>query len=579
MKKSLSNMLCFALAVMLVLSLSACNASKKTSITEASNTQTTASQTTAPQTTEAAKPDPMGKYEAPVVITTVRQMDPNLKFAEGESADNNVWNRGFEEELGIQLKYLWTAPNQETYDQKINVAIMTNDLPDFFPLRGTEQGHMFKQLVQNNMAADITDAYNTYRSDQLHNAIGSDGGVAFSMVNDNGKMYAMPEPSSPASYMQMMWLRMDWMKKLNLSVPKTTDELINVIKEMAKSDPDGDNKANTFGVPFSKMVYQGYSANLNGFFAGYGAYVTNSIWVEKNGSLEFGAIQPEAKDALLALQDLYKEGAIDREFAAKDMTKLQEDIGSGKFGVVLGPMSASITPLSNTYKNFPGSDWKPFSIVAPAGKTVTVPVPKSLSHYYVVNKKCKNPEALVKMFNFFWDIYMGTGEEGLARYKKFFSDPEKFPGIEIFRQSPITLSDPSDIITRTDNCAAALDGKLDVSKLRPIEKSKYDSIVALNQGKATHDDWGVARVFGAEGSGTILKYYRDNGCIFFNKFYGATTPTMAERMASLMDLQLETYTKIICGADISGFDKFVAEWKKLGGDQITTEVNEWNKNK
>jgi len=28
-------------------------------------------------------------------------------------------------------------------------------------------------------------------------------------------------------------------------------------------------------------------------------------------------------------------------------------------------------------------------------------------------------------------------------------------------------------------------------------------------------------------------------------------------------------------ASIDEFDKFVAQWKQLGGDQITAEVNEW----
>ncbi|MFS0778212.1 hypothetical protein ABC255_19705 [Neobacillus sp. 3P2-tot-E-2] len=44
-------------------------------------------------------------------------------------------------------------------------------------------------------------------------------------------------------------------------------------------------------------------------------------------------------------------------------------------------------------------------------------------------------------------------------------------------------------------------------------------------------------------------------------------------------MELEMVTKIILGESIGEFDKFVENWKKLGGDDITKEVNEWNDSK
>lgn len=40
-------------------------------------------------------------------------------------------------------------------------------------------------------------------------------------------------------------------------------------------------------------------------------------------------------------------------------------------------------------------------------------------------------------------------------------------------------------------------------------------------------------------------------------------------------MEEEVFTKIIMGDSIDLFDKFVEDWKKLGGDQITKEINEW----
>ena len=47
-------------------------------------------------------------------------------------------------------------------------------------------------------------------------------------------------------------------------------------------------------------------------------------------------------------------------------------------------------------------------------------------------------------------------------------------------------------------------------------------------------------------------------------------------MAPYVGVSLETFTGIIIGSvPLNAFDDFVADWKRLGGDQWTEEVNEW----
>ncbi|MOA69540.1 hypothetical protein D3C78_1977950 [compost metagenome] len=52
---------------------------------------------------------------------------------------------------------------------------------------------------------------------------------------------------------------------------------------------------------------------------------------------------------------------------------------------------------------------------------------------------------------------------------------------------------------------------------------------------------------------------------------------MTEHNATLQKQQLETFTQIVMGGDLNQFDRFVENWKTLGGSAITKEVNEWNK--
>jgi len=60
----------------------------------------------------------------------------------------------------------------------------------------------------------------------------------------------------------------------------------------------------------------------------------------------------------------------------------------------------------------------------------------------------------------------------------------------------------------------------------------------------------------------------------YSEFYGIT-PTMEQKMTNLDKLEVDSFIKIITGEKpLDYFDEFVAQWKKLGGDQITKEVNE-----
>ncbi|RAV23148.1 hypothetical protein [Paenibacillus contaminans] len=68
----------------------------------------------------------------------------------------------------------------------------------------------------------------------------------------------------------------------------------------------------------------------------------------------------------------------------------------------------------------------------------------------------------------------------------------------------------------------------------------------------------------------------NNGLIQSQEFFGTPTKTMSEKGAILEKMMMETFTKIIMGeSKVDEFDTFVANWHKLGGDQITKEVNEW----
>src|SRR5690606_36061784 len=87
--------------------------------------------------------------------------------------------------------------------------------------------------------------------------------------------------------------------------------------------------------------------------------------------------------------------------------------------------------------------------------------------------------------------------------------------------------------------------------------------------------WGWERTYGENGAFAILDQYEQNGQFLYDEITGPPTATMLERESFLVDLQHETYFDIILGNPIDEFDNFIEKWNKLGGEQITKEVNAW----
>lgn len=522
--------------------------------------------------------DPLGKQNPEVDFTSVAA-DPGVtyKWAANETIDNNPWIKAYKDYLGINLKYNWVVP-LEQYDQKLGIAIASNDLPDF--LRVDMKN--LNLLVENDMLADLTDVYDKYASPLSKEIMSGDGGTALKTATFKGKLMALPEVGSMLDASQMIWIRNDWLKNLNLAVPKTIDELLKAAQAFVEQDPDGNKESDTTGICIAKGAisptnYQGEwgYANLIGLCWGYHAYIGS--WIkDASGNLVYGSIQPEMKTALAKFNELYKSKVFDPEFGVKEMDKATEALTAGKVGIQIGQMWNSIAPLQNSKTQDPKADWIPIPIVSADDKPAMNCLSVSVGKYLVVNKNCKNPEAVIKIANLFTEQNWGT-LPAFETFRKEISDIAA-TGEEIFKLSMFQVGKPTQNLDMYVAICDAINTK-DTSKLAAnVKTNVYDKVIAYMNGDIP--SYGLAGVYGPGGSQGICKQYMDNNQVMMNEFYGAPTPTMTEKLATLQKIESETFTKIIMGKiPVNEFDNFVTQWKQLGGDQITKEVNDWYRSK
>ncbi|CAM3786311.1 MULTISPECIES: extracellular solute-binding protein [Paenibacillus] len=524
--------------------------------------------------TAAAPPDPLGKYPETVTVTEVMGFNPpeDPRTPKGITPEQNAYLKDLKEMLNIEVKYKWTVPSSQ-FSQKFSLALASGDLPDILELDGKN----FEKLKKQGMLADLTEAYNDYASPTLKKYMESDGGFAMKTYSQDGKQLGIPAFEDPFLSTQLLWIRKDWLDNLKLEPPKTMDELEMVAKAFVQQDPDQNGKNDTYGLVLQKnLFFWGFDAR--GFFNGFGAYPSmgdgQTAWIQDgSGKLIPGLIQPEVKTALGKLQSWYKEGILDKEFALKDENKAVEDITAGKVGISYGEWWYPNWPLNLNVDKDPNANWIAIQIPGLDGPGKSL-VPKIRGDkVYAVNKKMKNPEAAIKMINFY--IEMGN--------KEYLNQNQAEKGYVYNWFSP-RIYNPAQIETIYTEVNKALEANqteitLDDENYKNVAdvfKATKDYLAGDTSNASKGVNWGQYFSRAAKDGGWgLTRQIKEKQAFVNHEFYGLPTATQVEKGAQLDKLMQETFTKIIMGSSVDEFDKFVASWKSLGGDEITQEVNDW----
>ena len=107
-----------------------------------------------------------------------------------------------------------------------------------------------------------------------------------------------------------IWLsiyRRDWLDAVGLGVPQTIEEYGEALRAFTSMDPDGNGAADTYG----RMLYTTIRFDDDIFHA-FGVAVghhLNGFWRERDGGLELDWVQPQMKDALSWMRDVWADGA------------------------------------------------------------------------------------------------------------------------------------------------------------------------------------------------------------------------------------------------------------------------------
>ncbi len=502
-------------------------------------------------------------YEQPVVLTRGTTAIGTGSLPGGDDYGNNVFTRYLEKTQNIKLDIVWTVDNS-TYASKVALCIANQDIPDVMVVNRST----FKQMVDNDLLADLTEVYDSCISDFLRGQLDSYGDRLFEEVTVDGKLMGIPSPALN-NCQNVLWIRSDWLKKAGLEPPRTLEEIEKTAKTFVDMKLGGDS---TVGITTTSNLYEGYNSTwgMDTVFSYFGAYPGS--WLERDGNVTYGSVEPEMKKALETLRSWYAAGILDREFAVRDEAGRQSLIGSGRCGMYFGVWWPS-NGVADVVELDPEADW--IAVQAPLddqGKLKTADH-DPLQEIVVVSKKCAHPEAVIKAMNAGNDVLRCNTEYGNPytketeeAYRYFFETSPQAWGV---MPVPIEINWADCVGRVADDMKAAVEAE-DPSLLtiKGFEGS-YEYILYNSkhpkENRVYYHEY-LARVVGADAA------TEDSLEIMPTCFYG-TTKTMSTLWSSLEKLEKEVMLKIVMGEEpVSSFDGFAAKWRSTGGEQIIGEV-------
>ena len=511
-----------------------------------------------------ARTTPYGKYPEQLTYTLGKLSGANnSNLPDGETYENNAYTRLLNERLNVQNQDVFEAMDEQ-YTDSVTMVIAQNDLPDVMIVEDLDE---LQYLVDNDMIADLTDSYNNCMSDTIKNIYGSYGRDILAVVPFGGKIMAIPE-TNISDGPNLIWLRKDWMDALGLSAPRTLSDVEEIIRQFKEKDPGHNGAGNTVGLVCDTSLCGGcgYSSEytLDIIFAAYGAFPKQWIY-DEDGNVVYGSVQPEAKEALAHIHELYKEGILDQDFLMRTSSNLIELIVDGQCGSFFGPWWAPNNPLMQAVEQNKDAEWQPYLIATEESGLTSYHTQNPSGKYIVVRKGYEYPEIACKIVSVLFDYlrYNDRDNQEIVDYYKENVDPTARPfAINVDYNNALQI------------CYGELNhvfaGDKSADDLNVLEYSYYEACESYlkDAENASAEDWAAytSRI-------TACKILNDGRTNKVESLYFGETETMVTDWWSLENLESDTYLKIVTGeSSLDEFDRFVENWYQNGGETITKEV-------
>lgn len=232
------------------------------------------------------------------------------------------------EKFNVKIEFVHPSTQQET--EQFNIMAASGDFKDIvtYNWNGYTGG---PAKASKDGAIIILDDYLEEYMPNLLGMMKTDQAINYAARDYEGAVTVLPSFTdsvvTEATFGPQ--IRKDWLDKLGLSVPTTIDEWHTVLTAFKTQDPNGNGQADE--IPFmadGTATFTRFTAAFNGVGEGF--------YVDGEGKIRFGFIEPDFRDFLTTMNQWYEEGLIYAEYAAADAATLDNKMTTGVGGAFVG---------------------------------------------------------------------------------------------------------------------------------------------------------------------------------------------------------------------------------------------------
>ncbi|MBI9102760.1 MAG: extracellular solute-binding protein [Spirochaetales bacterium] len=483
-----------------------------------------------------------GQEEAPASDGPVNLNVWAVEAAEVTLDVENMANwKAVEEANGVNLN--WEIISTTVKDEQFNLMLASGDLPDLIAYYEGKKGYSsINKFGSEGAFLPVEDLVAEY-APHLKARILDDPKVRDVLTAADGHIYYIPMMSA-LNAARGWFIRYDWLDKVGMDVPTTTDELYDVLVAFRDRDPNGNGEKDE--IP---MVFRGRGDD-SFYNLGALAYAFDADmgWVVRNGKVVYGPSEPQYKDFMAYIGKLYGEKLIDQELLTRSGNARDDLFGRNVSGAIHDWFASTASLNDKLAGEYPGFNLRHF---APPLGTVDKPFTRiQMSTVrgdggWTLSHTNPDPVATIKMIDFLFspegNLLMNFGVEGNT-YTMQNGKPVYTAEIT---KNPEGLGFHEALVTN------GLQWKVGFAQDIAYEQQFANEIAT--EARIDYMDNYIVEEF------PVLSFTEEEQIVINDKF------------SQIRSYMLEmTALSMIGGLKADGYDDAIAEFKRLGLDDVTS---------
>jgi putative aldouronate transport system substrate-binding protein len=283
---------------------------------------------------EQGKPLPKVTGNPAVTLTVFAPQNAETNLA------TNDFTKRMTKKFNITFKWQTTTFDAGPAKEKRQISLASGDYPDLYMLIPWVDQFTPTELLKlgkQGVVVPLNQLIDQY-APNIKKALDAEPEWKAMATAPDGKIYGMPQwvDCYHCSYQGKLWMNTAWLKKLGLELPRTTEDMVKVLRAFKTQDPNGNGKADEIPLSASvRTVPIPYFMNAFIYNPQGASGYNNSSLVLQDGKVDLQANKDGWREGLAYLNSLYKEGLIDKGAFTQNPDALQRQ-GNNAKDVILG---------------------------------------------------------------------------------------------------------------------------------------------------------------------------------------------------------------------------------------------------